>query len=102
MTQFEPPRITASEDLAMPPPGQVPPVWESPAGDALDELTVRVARDLRDKEWVRGVYRRLDTPTKDAIVIWVDHIGRRDELPREIAGHRVIVEPHDPIEILPA
>jgi hypothetical protein len=99
---FEQPSTTTPEDLAMP-PGQTPPsAWEPPPGDELDELTVRVARELKDKEWVRGVFRRLDTPTKDAIVIWVDDIGRQNQLPNEIEGHRVIVEPHGPMEVLPA
>ena len=96
MTQFEEPRTTAPEDLAM------PPVWEPPPGDQLDQLVTRVARELQNEDWVRGVFRRSDTPTKDAIVIWVDHAGRRSALPSEIEGYRVIVEPHEPIEILPA
>jgi hypothetical protein len=78
------------------------PGWEPPPGDELDQLISRVARDLKDKEWARGVFRRMDTPTKGAIVIWVDHIGRREQLPKEIEGYRVIVEPHDPIGVMPA
>jgi hypothetical protein len=64
-------------------------------------LTIRVARDLKDKAWVRGVFRRLDTPTRDAIVIWVDDVSRQSQLPQEIEGYRVIVERHAPMEILP-